>query len=191
MWRRYLCELAVREEAGDELDNDLRDIALERVMLTGTGSDSRDCHQLDVVHERVEDGPDVGLREYLLGLVFGVDVAVIEEADVGALDIDEAGATRDHLVDVLEREDRVALDLGEGVFAHGAADEHFDELNVEEEVTMHGGRRVGVFVTTAAAERVDTRRKGRYALHDETQLVDVRLVGAEVHNVRVHEFADD
>lgn len=94
------------------------------------------CH-INVKDEILENRPDVRLCEDLLGLVLGIDVTMIHEIDVGILELNETVLVGNDLFDVLKRQDCMTLDLSERVLAHCAADEHSDQIDVKEQLTVH------------------------------------------------------
>ena len=69
----------------------------------------------------LEELPHVVGRVDLLHLHFGVDVAVGEEVDVSILHFRNGISVHDHLDNVVQRQQRVTLDLSVDILPHGAA----------------------------------------------------------------------
>ena len=74
----------------------------------------------------LEEVPHVVAGVDLLHLHLGVDVAVGQEVDVGVLDLGDGVSVHHHLDDVVQRQQRVALDLRVHILAHGAAGQQPD-----------------------------------------------------------------
>ena len=85
------------------------------------------CH---VDEESLEQQPHVVARVDLLHLHLGVDVAVVEEVDVGVLHFRDAVLVRHDPHDVVERQKRVTLDLRVHVLAFRAAGEQLHQVDV-------------------------------------------------------------
>ena len=86
-----------------------------------------DCH---VGEKALEQLPHVVARVDLFHLNLRVDVAVVEEVDVGVLHFRYAVLVSDHSHDVVERKQGVALDLSVHVLAFRAARQQLDEVDV-------------------------------------------------------------
>ena len=69
----------------------------------------------------------------LFHLHLSVDVTVGDEVGIGAFDLWDSVFVTDHGDNVVERKERMALDLGEDVLAHGAAGEQLGQLDVVEQ----------------------------------------------------------
>ena len=72
---------------------------------------------------------------YLLHLHLCVNVAVGEEVDVGILNLRDGVLVNNHLDDIIQGQEGVALNLSVHVLAHGAASQQSDQLDMVAEGT--------------------------------------------------------
>ena len=90
-----------------------------------------------IYEEVLEERPHVIAGVDLLHLHLGVHVTMIEEVNIGVLDLGEAVGVRGDAYDIVQWEQGVALDLGVDVLALGAAGQEAHQVDVVHQRAAH------------------------------------------------------
>ncbi len=112
--------------------------------------------------------------KYLFGFVFRVDMTVVQEGRICFLHLHETMATGYDLFDIIERYDRMALDLRVCVLAHCTIAQQFHKIDVE------------VYLIVVTLRFVVDQRRGLLHLH--AKFVNIGPVRAKTHNIRIQEL---